>query len=120
MIPLAPFALALNNVPRVQRTLWPFIRERLGISYKALAGDYTEWHSYSLRWTRGGCEFFVDSKRIMKTAYTPRGPLGFVCWLDNQYLVARPTGRFRWGTLAVAHDQSLEVADIRISEISSS
>ncbi len=115
MAPLAPAALILNNILRIRKVLWPVIRRHLGISFYQLPVDLTAWHSYRLLWMAEGCEFWVDNERVLKTRCSPKGPLGFVCWLDNQYLIARPTGRVRWGVLPVSKDQWLEIEELHIS-----
>jgi hypothetical protein len=38
-------------------------------------------------------------------------------WLDNQYLVATPWGRFRWGVLDAPDEQWMEVERLRIERL---
>ncbi|MCA9970401.1 MAG: hypothetical protein KC425_09315 [Anaerolineales bacterium] len=114
LAPLAPLALLLHQVPAVRRRLWPWIRRRLGISFAPLPGVMTAWQAYELAWTGRGVVFWVNGRVVLQTPHAPRGPLGFVCWLDNQYLVATPTGRLGWGTLPVPAPQWMEVADLRL------
>jgi hypothetical protein len=114
MAPLAPLVLLLNHIPGLRRRLWPIVRRRLGISYDSLEVELTEWHRYELQWQPKGCVFWVDGRVVLSTRFSPRGPLGFVCWLDNQYLVATNKGRFGWGTLSTAETQWLEVKELRI------
>jgi len=42
----------------------------------------------------------VDGAEILRTPLAPRGPLGLVLWIDNQYAAWRPDGRLGFGTLA--------------------
>lgn len=114
LAPLAPAVLLLNQVNVLRRRLWPWVRHRLGISYAQLETGITQWHSYSLDWLPDGCRFYVDGNPVLQTQHSPRGPLGFVCWLDNQYLVATTRGRFAWGVLPVPTEQWLEVAELHI------
>jgi hypothetical protein len=74
----------------------------------------TAWHSYRLDWGQKGCVFVVDGQKVLETAVTPQGPLGFVCWVDNQYLLLTVRGRFAWGTLPVVQEQWLEVANLKV------
>ena len=51
--------------------------------------DPREWHSYALEWTAGAVRFQVDGEECLVTPAAPRGPLGFVLWIDNQYAAFR-------------------------------
>jgi hypothetical protein len=115
LIPLAPFILLLNQSVLFRRRLWPLLRQRLAISFAPIAVPLTAWHTYELAWLPGGCRFTVDGVPVLQTPHSPRGPLGFVCWLDNQYMVATNNGRFRWGVLPTTTTQWLEVQQLTIS-----
>jgi hypothetical protein len=117
MAPLAPFVLLVNQITAVRRRLWPWLQQRLGISFAPIAEDMVAWHEYRLVWRPGGSAFFVDGRPLLQTPHSPRGPLGFVCWLDNQFMVATANGRFRWGTLPVETNQWLEVQNLSITQI---
>jgi hypothetical protein len=71
-----------------------------------------EWHSYRLDWLADGCTFYVDGVLQHQTRFSPRGPLGFVCWIDNQTMVLTPRGRFGWGVLSTQQAQWLEIGDL--------
>lgn len=114
--PLAPFVLLLNQVAWLRRRLWPAVQRRLRISYAQLEPDITGWRDYDLVWSATGCRFYVDGAPVLQTPFSPRGPLGFVCWLDNQYMVATSRGRFAWGTLSLPTAQWLEVSDLQIDD----
>ena len=77
-------------MPPVDPATHARVRRDLGISYAPLAARLDVWHDYRLRWTRDGCTFSVNGRPVLETRQSPSGPLGFVCWLDNQYLVATP------------------------------
>ena len=115
MVPLAPAVVLLNNVSRLRSAIWPAVRRGLKISFQVLKHDMTDWHVYRLEWSDKGCLFWVDGLLEFETQFSPSGPLGFVCWLDNQYMVATPTGRIRWGTLPVVNEQWMELSDLRIT-----
>lgn len=115
LIPAAPFVMLGNRWQVVRQRVWPQVQESLGISYAQLTHDMTEWHHYELRWGAAGCTFWIDGQAVLTTHLSPRGPLGFVCWVDNQYMVATPTGRFRWGTVSTATTQWLRVKELHIS-----
>ncbi|MBF6589709.1 MAG: hypothetical protein IVW57_04145 [Ktedonobacterales bacterium] len=78
-----------------------------------LAVNLAEWHDYTLDWRRDRAHFFVDGREALMVRDPPRGPLGFVAWLDNQYAVATPRGQLRFGTLASAPEW-LELEWLRI------
>jgi hypothetical protein len=119
LAPLAPAVVLMNQIGRLRRAIWPGIRHRLGISHRLLDVEMSEWHQYELNWLPGDCSFAVDGVTILQTSHSPRGPLGFVCWLDNQYLVATNRGRFRWGVIPTKEKQWIEVADLTIRRIDS-
>ncbi len=115
LIPLAPALLVLNQFSRLRSRIWPAIRHRLQISYAHISSKIEVWHDYALRWRPDGCAFLIDDKPVLETSYSPHGPLGFVCWIDNQYLIATNRGRFAWGKLPTRHRQLLELDDLSIS-----
>ncbi len=115
LIPLAPFVLLANRVGRVRRRLWPWVQQRLGIAFAPIVVDMTAWHEYRLDWRREGCTFMIDGRTLLHTPHSPQGPLGFVCWMDNQYMVVTGHGRLGWGTIATPETQWLELNDLQLS-----
>ncbi|MCP4423191.1 MAG: hypothetical protein GY803_01730 [Chloroflexi bacterium] len=115
LIPAAPLALLLNQSIRLRQRFWPFLRRQLGISFAPIPAAMTDWHEYELRWLADGCAFLVDGEPVLQTPFSPRGPLGFVCWLDNQTMVLTVNGRFRWNILPIPTIQWLEVVDLTIA-----
>lgn len=114
---LAPFALPavlLMNVRPLYRRVWLLIQRALRIREAVVEADMTGWHTYVLEWGVERTRFSVDGELVLEGAPSPRGPLGFVMWLDNQYLVATPQGRFRWGLLDVPGRQWMEVEELAI------
>jgi hypothetical protein len=114
LAPFAPFVVLLNNIPSIRSIIWPAVRQILGISFQQVHLNMTEWHSYRLDWGPGECHFWVDEQRIYQAEFSPSGPLGFVCWLDNQYLVAKPTGRISWGILPLPDEEWLEIDKLKL------
>ena len=114
--PLAPVVLLLNQLAPLRRKIWPWVQKQLQISFQPIAPSMTDWHDYKLVWRKNGCQFWVDGRLIHQTPFSPHGPLGFVCWIDNQYMVATSNGRFRWGTIPVTSPQFLEVANLQIEK----
>jgi hypothetical protein len=113
--PLAPLIILLCQSHRLRQRVWPIVQKSLGISFVPLPLDMTTWHDYRLSWQRSGCYFWVDGRPVLQTHHSPRGPMGFVCWLDNQFMIATPSGRLRWGILDTVREQWLEVTDLRVN-----
>ena len=121
VLPLALVALPavlLMNAPPLYRALWPHIQRTINVGEATIELNMTGWHTYILDWGPERARFFIDpegdSPSPLLDAPAPRGPLGFVLWLDNQYLVATPQGRFRWGKLDVPAPQWLEIDHLSI------
>ena len=92
----APPLLALRPASRLLRRLAGRLVQQDG---SALGVDVTQWHEYSIHWQADAVAFLVDGAEILRTPLAPRGPLGLVIWIDNQYATWRPDGRLGYGTL---------------------
>jgi hypothetical protein len=117
LAPVAPWAVLLMNVPTLYRLLWPIIQRAVHVKESAVNSEMTEWHTYVIEWGVQQSQFIVDGVSILKDAPSPRGPLGFVMWLDNQYMIVAPWGRFGWGLLSIPGRQWLEVDWLRIEKL---
>lgn len=113
--PLTPLVLALNNVPAIQQRLWPKVEADLGIASRDITAVSTNWHTYKLHWGKTSSKFWIDEQLILETTSSPKGPLGFVCWIDNQYMVVRENGRFNWGILPTPQPQTLQIKHLSIT-----
>jgi hypothetical protein len=49
--------------------------------------------------------------------YAPDGPLGFIAWIDNQYAVVTPQGRFGHGLLPLDEPQWLALSQVTMEPI---
>jgi hypothetical protein len=111
--PLAPLLVALMNLRPVYRILWPSIQQSLKVREAIIPVDMTQWHTYILDWGMEASHFSLSGlaphSKPLLIAPSPRGPLGFVMWMDNQYLVATPWGQIRWGLLDAEESQWMEV-----------
>ncbi|HEX6799099.1 MAG TPA: hypothetical protein VF116_15425 [Ktedonobacterales bacterium] len=92
------------------------VRRMTGASEAALDVDTTTWHDYALEWHPDAARFFVDGVETLRAPDPPRGPLGFVAWIDNQYAIATPRGQLRFGTLATGSEW-LELDAVRITAL---
>ena len=109
LAPLAPLAVLLMNIRPLYRALWPPIQRALNVREATVEAEVTEWHTYIIEWGTERTHFSVDGGRVLEDAPSPQGALGFVMWLDNQYMVVTPWGRLRWGMLEIPGRQWMEV-----------
>jgi hypothetical protein len=122
---LSPLAIPLMNIRPLYRALWPTIQRALKVREAAVDIDMTHWHTYLLEWDLARARFALVEEddtpsSLILDAPSPKGPLGFVMWLDNQYLVATPWGRLRWGLLDAPGRQWMEVTRISIEPLQTS
>jgi hypothetical protein len=109
LTPLAPLAVPLMRVPLLYRALWPIAQQAAAIREAPVTTDMRDRHTYTIEWGERHSRFLVDEQVILEQALSPRGPMCFVIWIDNQFLELTPQGRFRWGLTSNAADQWLEV-----------
>ncbi|MBS1254153.1 MAG: hypothetical protein MAG451_03209 [Anaerolineales bacterium] len=110
LAPIAPLAIPLMNIQRLHRALWPIGQRAIGVREALVDVDMTTWHTYAIEWRTEWVHFSVDGGSVLRCATSPQGPLGFVMWLDNQYAVVTPWGRFGYGRLAAPGRQWMEAA----------
>jgi hypothetical protein len=60
--------------------------------------DTCDWHTYRLDWQADRLRFWVENDLMLETLVVPRGRLGLVIWIDNQFMSFRPDGRLQSGT----------------------
>jgi len=119
LLPLAPIAAPLMNIRALYRAFWPIGQRAINISEAIVPAEMTGWRTYLIEWQKQGVRFIVDNETILTCKTSPRGPLGFVMWLDNQYMVATPWGRFKYGLLDAPGRQWMEVERLQIEAIAS-
>ncbi len=83
---------------------------------RLLPHDLGEWHDYSLTWTRESVRYAIDGAEVHVCHDPPRTRMGFVAWIDNQYMVATPQGDFGQGVAPVERARGLEIAALRLRE----
>jgi hypothetical protein len=110
-VPFAPLVLLGNRFPQFKRRVWPSVLRDLGIVTQEITAVLSEWHTYRLHWGEASCQFWLDDQLILTSPVSPKGPLGFVCWIDNQYLVLTGNGRLDWGTLPTQFSQTIFIAN---------
>ncbi|MDX1600337.1 MAG: hypothetical protein R3191_02365 [Anaerolineales bacterium] len=116
----AAAAAALSALPLIRRPVIRLAKATVTAAERALPHAPDRWHEYRLRWTAGGVTFWVNGDRVLHAPSPPRGPLGFVAWIDNQYAAVTPTRGLRFGVLPTEAEQRLELQDLHISTGTSS
>lgn len=111
--PLAPFVLLLNRHPHLYRRIWPRVQRALRIAETPFAMPTSVWRTYTIEWLPHVARLLIDDNCVLETDRPPRGPLGFVAWLDNQWAIVTPTGNFGWG-VSDASAQWLDLAALEI------
>ncbi len=114
--PLAPPVVLLNQSAWLQRRVWPLVQRDLQIAEAQLTAPMNRWHDYQIEWRADGARFSVDGAVVLETDRSPRGPLGFIDWIDNQYAIATPQGRLGWGLVDVLQPQWLDLAHVAIED----
>src|SRR5258706_5584788 len=79
-----------------------------------LGMDVTQWHTYRLNWGPERVEFSVDGASVFETGVSPKGPLGLVAWIDNQFAAFTPEGKISAGTLENSVPAWMEISDLEI------
>ena len=114
LLPTAPLAIPLMNVRPLYRALWPLGQRSIGVCEAVVQAKMTDWHTYGIEWGQRRACFLVDGAPVLDCDTSPRGPLGFVMWLDNQYAIVTPWGRFGFGLLDAPGLQWMEVDSLVI------
>ena len=115
--PIAPVLMLLCRSRKFYRRMWPHVQRALGIHEAPISfaqGTLADWHTYALEWRATHAHWWVDGQLVLEANTSPRGPLGFVAWLDNQYAVVTPQGRLRFGLIDAPVEQWIEIADVSL------
>lgn len=117
LLPFAPLGFLLMRIPALYRRLWPIGQRAIKVSESLLDVHLDAWHIYVLEWLPKSVYFSVDGDVVLRAPYSPRGPLGFITWIDNQYAVVTPQGRFKFGFVSVEETQHLLIDSIQIERL---
>jgi hypothetical protein len=110
-------ALPLLLLPPAARLLRGFGRRIVHQDAVQLEIDVREWHQFDLNWQAQRVTFRVDGEIKLQTDAVPRGPLGLVLWVDNQFAAFSPDGRIRFGTLENPEAAWIEIQDLRVESV---
>jgi hypothetical protein len=108
---LPPVAMAMAFRRAAARTM---LRQHIGEDSVRLENDAGTSHAYEIHWEAHTVEFVVDGLTVMRTDVAPRGPLGIVIWIDNQFAAFDPAGRIAWGFESSSPGGSLEISGLRL------
>lgn len=115
LLPTAPMGFLLMRIPWLYRRLWPIGQRALGISEMHIdATMMTTSHAYQIDWLSDRVRFYIDGQIIHEAPLSPRGPLGFVAWTDNQYAVVTPQGRLGFGMVKIPAESSLLISELKL------
>jgi hypothetical protein len=116
LLPLSPLAVPLMRSHALYPRLWPAAQRLLHVCEAPVAAPMTDWHTYQILWEPERVAFTVDDTSVLDCRVVIHGPLGLVIWIDNQYLVATPQGRLRYGLLdIIGGPQWLELANVQVA-----
>ena len=115
---LAPTAAAVlwSRVSGARGPAERWVRRLTGAAEAHVALSMTDWHEYVIEWQDDRARFWVDGTHVLEAPAPPRGPLGFVAWVDNQFALATPRGVLRFGTMAT-QPQWLDLASVRMTPL---
>lgn len=119
LLPTAPVGFLLMHIPALYERLWPIGQRAIGVSEHPLdSALLDDQHEYTVEWRVDRVTFMVDGDTVHESDCSPGGPLGLVAWIDNQYAVVTPRGRFGFGLLDVLAAQSLLLESLHVEAIS--
>jgi hypothetical protein len=116
-IPAAPIVVLLNRSRALRRRIWPRVQRALGVAEAHLGPPSPAWRTYTIEWRLDGARLLIDDQVVLATDHAPIGPLGFVAWVDTQWLVATPTAQLGWGLLDAPAPQWIDLDAIRIAAL---
>lgn len=115
LLPLGLPGMLLMHSRALYRLLWPMAERLFNISEKALPVEFmTEAHAYTIQWQEDDVKFRIDNEVVHHVSMRCTSKLGFVAWIDNQYLVATPRGRLKWGTSPVLGRQTMQIRNLQL------
>jgi hypothetical protein len=118
LLPTAPIGFLLMRNQRLYKRLWPIGQRALGVSEHLLNDELlSQPHDYQIEWLTESVTFYVDGARVHTTNRVPRAPLGFVAWIDTEYAIVTPQGKFGFGLLETTHNQSLFIQNLSIETL---
>jgi hypothetical protein len=100
--------LFIHAVSRLARK---FLAGIVNDEFTNLEIDPTQWNRYRLEVLKDRVEAYVNGNLAFRSSHVPRGHLGALVWIDNQYAGFSPDGRIQAGLLENGEPAWLEVKD---------
>jgi len=110
----ALFGIPFLTIPSLSRTIRKWARRYVKQEGSKFTCDLEAWHDYRIVWEVSEVRFLVDDRLVFQTALTPRGPLGLVIWIDNQYASWTGDGKIGVGTLVNPEAAWIELSQIEV------
>ncbi|MCY4536653.1 MAG: family 16 glycosylhydrolase [Chloroflexi bacterium] len=118
LLPLAPLGFLAMRSKTLYQKLWPVGQRALNVSEAPLDPMLLQdFHSYAIDWHVDRVVFSVDDEIALYSERAPGSALGFIAWVDTQYAIVTPQGRFGWGLLDSPEPQKLILRDIEITSL---
>ncbi len=118
LLPFAPLGFLAMRSQTLYQKFWSIGQAALGLREKLLdAALLSDFHSYAIDWRADRVDFSVDDELVLRSDGAPSSALGFIAWVDNQYAIVTPQGRFGWGLLDCPQPQRLILRDIEITSL---
>ena len=115
LAPAALVAIITAQLPIIRRPVMKTAIATVQADETLIEKDLAQSHRYELEWESERVRFAVDEEQLLESTITPRAPLGFVAWIDNQYAVASPEGGFKFGVIPTPEAQALHISEIEIN-----
>lgn len=103
----------LTNRLRARRVLGEIIAEA-GAQIRL---DPGEAHMYRIKWAEESSAFSIDGTEVLRTGISPRGPLGLVIWVDNQYAAFDLRRPIKWGMEANDSPMWIEIDELSVDAV---
>jgi hypothetical protein len=105
------------NLPGMSKIVFALAQSRINAK-EVLLDDVrlTDWHEYKLVWRPTLAVFSVDGSEVAIAPNPPKGPLGFVAWVDNNMAIMGAGREFAFERLAIEQRQWMELATVKIEQ----
>lgn len=107
-LPFLPLLINKKFAKFARRILNTFVKQDASL----INFDVTNWHKYQIDWQAQEVRFLIDDQLILSTFLSPKGKLGLVIWVDNQFAAFKPDGQISFGTLAAQESTTLEIKNL--------